>query len=787
MVNKISRIQNRMALLFGTAAVIATVLLVFALPIVSDLSPLAARRTRTSTAAFGAVALVAGIVLLRLYLRPISDLSYALEIGSAPAQEIAQDARRIAFNAPVYIFALSTGGVLVVSLLYNLIGTFFLVDHLFSVHVVPMLLSTAVAACGSLVVALGSRQLLQPVLLYTSGRAQARGIRVPIRMRALAAILGVVLIAVLLPGAYGITRVVQEERAQAGERMRWQLTHALGELPAGVSIDQALAEIAAQLGDGVAYDHLFVLDEGGSVLAQQARSNVPLSFKRRAWLPDRPAQVCLGNTCFTLVSKEIAGKEQWFGVGYVVGPLGSRQVGAMITAVGLSGVLSIGLAIALGYLFSRDLVSEIEDVSGRLDEAGHRERLSLSSPLPVLACDEVGDLVAAQNALQRQVRLQQEQAEHRQRQLAALQSLTYRIGTTHDIDHLLQQVIRDVERAFGYHNVSLLLTGKEGEELYFAATELLDTSLRQRRFRVGMDGVVGHAAATGEPLLVNDVSACEFYIPDGTNTRSELAVPLVLNKKVIGVLNVSSERTGAFEESDLQIVTAVANQVAIAIENARLIGQNEANGIELEARKQKLELLRDLSLSISTALRSQDLLDAIAHQLVSLIEVAYCAVLWIDQEENRVWVAASHPSQDTLGYQMSLQQVPAVQRILAAPQVREFADAQHAEPLGALRQLLANMGAGSTLLVPVTAKGQVRGAILLGATETERVFTEDERSICEMVAAQTGIAVQNVQLIEVARVPELPLAQEASEKGRSGATRSQQAQPRRTRSQHAHD
>jgi GAF domain-containing protein len=296
-----------------------------------------------------------------------------------------------------------------------------------------------------------------------------------------------------------------------------------------------------------------------------------------------------------------------------------------------------------------------------------------------------------------------------------------------------------------------------------------------------MDGVVGHAAATGEPLLINDVSTCEFYIPDGTNTRSELAVPLTLNQKVIGVLNVSSERTGAFEESDLQIVTAVANQVAIAIENARLLGRNEANDAQLEEQKRKLDLLRDLSLSISTALRRQDLLDTVVQQLVPLIQVEYCAILWIEQDENTVWVAAAHPSQSTLGQQMSLRQVPAVQRILAAPQTRQFADVQHAEPLGSLRELLADVGAGSMLLVPATAKGQVKGAILLSAPEVARTFTEDERSICEMVAAQVGIAVQNVQLIEDTRTPDLSIVQEASKKAPSGA------QSQQTRPQYAQD
>ena len=675
MANQISRIQNRVTLLFSISTVVATILLIVAIPNLSDLSPAATRRVRTNSAIFAAAVLIAGIVLLRLYLRPISDLSYALEIGSTPALEIARDARRIAFNAPVYIFVLSTGGVLVVSCLYNLIGTLVMVDHLLSAHIVPMLLSTAVAACGSLIVAFGCRHLMQPVLLYTSARAQAGGIRVPIRARVLAAILSVVLLAVLLLGAYGITGAVQEE---------------------------------------------------------------------------------------------------------TVHPLGSRQAGGTVAVAGLSAALSIGLALMLGHLLGRDLVSEIEGVSNRLYRAAHEERLS--SPLPVLARDEVGDLVLAHNALQRRIRTQQEEVEHKQRQLVALQSLTYKIGTVRDAEHLLQQVIRDVERAFGYHNVSILLMGEDGKELHFAATELLDASLRQRRFRVGMDGVVGRVAATGEPLLVNDVSACDFYIPDGTNTRSELAVPLTLNNEVIGVLNVSSERTGAFEESDLRIVTALANQVAIAIENARLLNKMEAHAAELERRAQSLDLLHDLSLSISAAVRQQDLLHTVTEQLASLPQVEHCAVLWIDADENKVWVAAEHPLAGSVGQQMSLHQVPAVQRILAAPQSRQFADVQRTESLGSLCELLANVDVGAMLLVPVMAKGRVKGAIVLSTSRASRAFRADELLICEMVAAQAGVAMQNVRLMKVSR-----LQGPRSESARSGNARSENARPQSTRSQRAHE
>ena len=638
MAHEISRIRNRLTLLFSIVAVVLTVLSIVAIPHLSVLPPAGMRRMRIHVVLLSVGILVTAIILLRLYLRPISDLSYALEIGSTPALKIAQDARRVAYNAPVYIFVLSTGGVLAISSLYNLISALVLADHVLSAHLILVPISTVIAACGSLIVAFRCRRLMQPVLLYTATRGQASGLRISIRMRVLTAVLSVVLLAVLLPGA--------------------------------------------------------------SAMASPAS-----------------------------------------------GPAGNIAV-----AVVVSAALAIGMAVTLGSLLGRDLTSEIEDVSNRLYHAAHEERLSLSPPLPVLARDEVGDLVLAQNALQRRIRSQQEEVEQRQRQLVALQSLTYKIGTERDTEHLLQQVIRDVERAFGYHNVSILLMDEGGEELYFAATELLNASLRTRRFRVGMDGVVGRAAATGEPLLVNDVSACDYYIPDGTNTRSELAVPLTLNDEVIGVFNVSSERTGAFEESDLRIITALANQVAIALENARLLNQMEAQATHLARQAQSLEVMHDLSLSISAALREQDLLDTVTRRLCALLEAEHCAVLRIDAHKDKVWVAAEHPRAGAAGRQMSLHQVSAMQHILAAPQVRQFPDVQRTESLETLCELLACVGVGTMLLVPMTAKGQVVGAILLSTAQAGRTFGTVELLLCEMVAAQAGIALQTVQLNERSRL-----------------------------------
>ena len=97
----ISRIRSRINLLFGVTTGVVAALLLLVTPAVCDLAPRAARSERLNVAIFGPLLLVAMLVALHRYLRPISDLGHALNIGSTPTAELARQARRIAFNALV--------------------------------------------------------------------------------------------------------------------------------------------------------------------------------------------------------------------------------------------------------------------------------------------------------------------------------------------------------------------------------------------------------------------------------------------------------------------------------------------------------------------------------------------------------------------------------------------------------------------------------------------------------------------------------------------------------------
>ena len=98
---------------------------------------------------------------------------------------------------------------------------------------------------------------------------------------------------------------------------------------------------------------------------------------------------------------------------------------------------------------------------------------------------------------------------------------------------------------------------------------------RTHKLEVGKEGIVGHVAARGEPRIALDVGADAVYFnsPDLPQTRSEMALPLIAHGQIIGVLDVQSTKPGAFSEEDTATLQVLADQVALAIDNSRLISE----------------------------------------------------------------------------------------------------------------------------------------------------------------------------------------------------------------------
>ncbi|MEO0215941.1 MAG: HD domain-containing phosphohydrolase [candidate division WOR-3 bacterium] len=140
-----------------------------------------------------------------------------------------------------------------------------------------------------------------------------------------------------------------------------------------------------------------------------------------------------------------------------------------------------------------------------------------------------------------------------------------------DIDLLLYRIVKHLKETLGYERAAVGLIDLQRNELIIRAAEPRYPRSVMARLKVKLgEGITGYVAKTGKPYLCNDVSKDPHYIIFDKNTKSEVAVPLKVGDKIIGVINIESYHEDTFDEDDVQTLTLIANQAAIAIENSRL-------------------------------------------------------------------------------------------------------------------------------------------------------------------------------------------------------------------------
>ena len=170
--------------------------------------------------------------------------------------------------------------------------------------------------------------------------------------------------------------------------------------------------------------------------------------------------------------------------------------------------------------------------------------------------------------------------------LATLYEIGKETSSILDLDELLQRVAEVVKRVIDYEMFGILLLDEEKGELVLRKAVSYGASKEKKtRIRLG-EGLTGAAAVSKQPILVGDVQGDARYLPLIPETRSELVVPLVHKDRVVGVFDLESSVLDRFTDEHLKVLTPLASQVAVAIENARLYErlarQEERVGRELE-------------------------------------------------------------------------------------------------------------------------------------------------------------------------------------------------------------
>lgn len=201
--------------------------------------------------------------------------------------------------------------------------------------------------------------------------------------------------------------------------------------------------------------------------------------------------------------------------------------------------------------------------------------------------------------------------EQRAAQLALLNDIGGEIAALADLNSVLERAARLVQERFGYHHAALFTLDRERGELVMRARAGKFAHLfpPDHHLKLGQ-GMVGWVSEHGEMLLANDVDAEPRYVnlyPDVIPTKSELSVPIRVGEKVIGVLDVQSDQPNAFSENDVLVIETLADQIAVAIENAHLYEAVRA-GEESERRfREQLGVLHEVGNELSKAPTFDDL------------------------------------------------------------------------------------------------------------------------------------------------------------------------------------
>jgi len=279
-------------------------------------------------------------------------------------------------------------------------------------------------------------------------------------------------------------------------------------------------------------------------------------------------------------------------------------------------------------------------------------------------------------------------------QFEALAQVAQNITVIRDIQELLPVIATVVAEKYGFYHVGVFLVDNANEYAVLTATNSeggKQMLARNHRLKVGEQGIVGSVTRSGIPRIALDVGADAVFFnnPDLPETHSEMALPLRSGDKVIGALDVQSTESGAFTDEDVQTLSLLADQVSLAIENARLFEDSNKTLSELQT------LMRESTRKAWKRLPEQ---------------------------------------QNLLGYRYNTMGVsPLKERMPLEGTAKGTQKAERAE--------------AGTVVVPIELRGEIIGNLIVQSSTNDE-WDEDQQDIIKAVAERVALSVENARLFD---------------------------------------
>jgi GAF domain-containing protein len=284
-------------------------------------------------------------------------------------------------------------------------------------------------------------------------------------------------------------------------------------------------------------------------------------------------------------------------------------------------------------------------------------------------------------------------------ELEAVSEISSAMVSIQDLNMLLATVVNLVSERFGYYHTGIFILDEATQNLVLrAASSEGGQRMLMRRFNLkfGTESLVGFAASRGIPRISQDVEADLVFLPepDLAATKSEAAFPLIAGKQIIGVLDIESTDKNPFTESEVKILSTLANQIAISTQNVRSFNETRralANAEEIYQR-------------------------------------------FVEQGWRRITSEAAN-----MGYMYSAKGVNQLNTPLSAPEI------QSATASG---KLVVSQEETGSVAVPVKMRGQVLGVLNIRSTDETHKWDDDELALIQAAADRAALALENARLLD---------------------------------------
>jgi signal transduction histidine kinase len=313
------------------------------------------------------------------------------------------------------------------------------------------------------------------------------------------------------------------------------------------------------------------------------------------------------------------------------------------------------------------------------------------------------------------------------------------ISSTLDPQKALDLIIDAAVKITGASSGSLCLVDWQKGVLDIEVSRGFIQPLLDLKLKVG-EGITGWVAKTGEALLVGDTAKDSRYVEVKQDIKSELAVPLTIDGKLIGVVNVDSVELNAFDIEDLELLTLLSKQSALMIENARLFDT-------VQRKVKELTTLIEISKTVASTLALDKALNEIVERAAKLMDSKLCAVrLLSDDGESLILRAyygtsAVYSDNPVISVRDSL-----IGKVILTGQPMQVADIKK-ETSYPLSELAEREGLFSLLAVPLKVRERVIGVIIINKS-TFYSFSEEEITLMRTFADLCAVTIENARLYE---------------------------------------